>query len=123
MTGPYEVPQEMREFAEKSVQQARKAFEGFMGAVQKNADNVEQAAQNTGQSFKDATAKATSYAEANVTAAFELAEKMVKAKDVQEVLALQSEFAKAQMENFQQQAKELGQSVADSLKTATTPKK
>ena len=27
---PYEVPTEMREFAERSVEQARKAFDGFM---------------------------------------------------------------------------------------------
>ena len=32
---PYEIPAEMRDFAEKSVEQARKAFEGFIGAAQK----------------------------------------------------------------------------------------
>ncbi|HKH35041.1 MAG TPA: phasin, partial [Beijerinckiaceae bacterium] len=29
----YEVPPEMREFAEKSVEQARKAIDGFIGAA------------------------------------------------------------------------------------------
>ena len=32
---PYEIPAEMRDFAEKSVEQARKAVEGFFGAAQK----------------------------------------------------------------------------------------
>ena len=35
------------------------------------------------------------FAENNVNAAFDLAQKLVRAKDVNEVLALQSEFAKA----------------------------
>src|SRR6188472_3119988 len=34
-TPNYEIPGEMRDFAEKSVEQARKAIDGFMGAVQK----------------------------------------------------------------------------------------
>ena len=40
MTGPFDPPPEMRDFAERSIAQARKAFEGFMGAVQKGADAI-----------------------------------------------------------------------------------
>lgn len=123
MAGPYEIPAEMRDFAEKSVQQARKAFEGFMGAVQKSTSNVEEATQTTSQNLKDASVKAATYAEANVKAALDLAEKLVKAKDMQEVLALQSEFVKAQMESVQTQAKELGQTISDTMKSAVQPKK
>ncbi|MGE3246809.1 MAG: phasin [Beijerinckiaceae bacterium] len=119
MTGPYEIPAEMRDFAEKSVQQARKAFEGFMGAVQKSASTAETTAKSTGDSLKEASDKAVSFAEANVTAAFELAEKIVKAKDIQEVMALQAEFVKSQMETVQQQARDFGETV----KAAAQPKK
>jgi hypothetical protein len=52
-------------------------------------------------------AKAMSFAENNVNAAFDLAQKLVRAKDVNEVLALQSEFAKSQMAAMQTQAKGL----------------
>jgi len=52
--------------------------------------------------------KALAYAEANVKASFDLAKKLVQAKDPQEVLQLQSEFLKAQFESFQEQAKEFG---------------
>ena len=41
MASPYEIPPEMRDFAERSVAQARKAFEGFMGAVQKASDTID----------------------------------------------------------------------------------
>jgi hypothetical protein len=57
---------------------------------------------------KDLGAKAMGFAEMNVKAAFDLAQKLVHAKDMQEVLALQSEYVRAQMAAIQEQARELG---------------
>jgi phasin len=104
----YEVPSEMRDFAEKSVEQARKAFEGFIGAAQKAAGAMEAAPFPMPPQMKDMGAKAMSFAESNVKAAFDLAQKLVHAKDMQEVLALQSEYVRAQMAAIQEQARELG---------------
>jgi phasin len=108
MTNNYEVPAEMREFAERSVAQARKAFEGFMGAVQKTSTALEPSANPALSGAKDVSSKAVSFAESNVNAAFDLAEKLVHAKDVQEVMQLQTEYLKAQMATIQDQAKEMG---------------
>ena len=113
---PYQVPGEMREFAEKSVDQARKAFEGFMGAAQKAAGQAEGTTSSLQANAKTVTEKAMAYAQDNVSAAFDLAQKLVKAKDFSEVLALQSEFAKNQMAAIQTQAKELGEAVQKSMK-------
>ena len=38
---PQQIPPEMREFAGRSVAQARKAFEGFIDAVAKSRDDLE----------------------------------------------------------------------------------
>jgi phasin len=103
-----QIPAEMREFAERSVIQARKAFEGFMGAVQKTTETVESAA---GAGMKDVGSKAVAFAQTNVNAAFDLAEKLVHAKDIQEVLSLQAEYLKQQMEAVQAQAREMGEAV------------
>ena len=111
MNKAYEVPAEMRDFAERSVAQARKAFEGFMGAVHKTAGNVESPAIPGLSGAKDVSLKAVSFAETNVNAAFDLAEKLVHAKDLQEVLAIQSDYVKAQMAAIQSQTKELGEVV------------
>lgn len=103
----YQVPAEVRDFAEKSVEQARKAFEGFAGAAQK-------ALNSTGDlpmvppGAKDVGTKALSFAEVNVNAAFDLAQKLVKAKDPQEVFQLQAEYVKSQLATIQEQTKELG---------------
>jgi phasin len=106
-TNPQDIPNEMRDFAEKSVDQAKKAFEGYMTAAQKAAGNIETAAQAAGANAKEATSKAVAFASHNVNAAFELAQKLVAAKDIQQVFAIQSDFAKAQLAAIQAQAREL----------------
>jgi phasin len=103
----YQVPNEVRDFAEKSVEQARKAFEGFAGAAQKALTSTQELP-IVPPGAKDVGVKAFSFAEANVNAAFDLAQKLVKAKDPQEVFQLQAEFVKSQFEAIQEQTKELG---------------
>jgi phasin len=103
----YQVPNEVRDFAEKSVEQARKAFEGFAGAAQKALTSTTELP-IVPPGAKDVGSKAFSFAEANVNAAFDLAQKLVKAKDPQEVFQLQADFVKSQFEAIQEQTKELG---------------
>ena len=119
---PYEIPNEMRDFAEKSVDQARKAFEGYMDAAQQAVGKMEAAAEATGAGARDATGKAVGFASHNVNAAFELARKLVSARDFQEVLNIQSEYAKAQLAAMQTQAQELAAMAQTAAKTATKPK-
>jgi phasin len=131
MTTPsYEIPSDMREMAEKSVDQARRAFDGFMTAAQKAAGQADTTAASVQTNAKTMGTKAMGFAESNVRSAFDLAQKLVRAKDLQEVLALQSDYAKAQMTTIQDQAKELGsimqstaqgvvQSASSSMKSST----
>ncbi|HEY8578795.1 MAG TPA: phasin [Beijerinckiaceae bacterium] len=109
---PTQIPAEMREFAERSVVQARKAFEGFMGAIQKASGDVEGAAASAQTNVKDASRKAVTFAEQSVTSAFDLAERLVHAKDVQEVMRLQAEYLQQQLAAVQEQARELGDAVS-----------
>ena len=104
----YQIPNEVRDFAEKSVEQARKAFEGFAGAAHKALDSVDDKAFTFPSGAKDVGVKALTFAEANVKAAFDLAQKLVHAKDPQEVFNLQSEFVKKQLHAIQEQTKDLG---------------
>lgn len=106
----YQVPNEVRDFAEKSVEQARKAFDGFAGAAQKALTSTADLPL-TPPGAKDVGAKALSFAEANVNAAFDLAQKLVKAKDPLEVFQLQADFVKSQFEAIQEQTKELGAAI------------
>src|SRR3984885_51006 len=105
---PFEIPNELRDFAERSVDQARKAFESFVSVAQKAVGTVDSATATTQSNAKSVESHVLSYAEQNVNAAFDLAHKLVKAKDPQEALALQSEYLKSQLSALQEQAKEIG---------------
>ena len=112
---PQGIPSQIINLAEKTVEQARGAFLGFISAAQKATDAAETLPPGT----KNAMDKAMSFAENNVNAAFDLAQKLVRAKDVSEVLALQSEFAKSQLAAMQTQAKELGAVAQDAITSDT----
>jgi phasin len=121
-TQNYEIPAEMRDFAEKSVDQARKAMDGFIGAAQKTVDTFEGSATTVQASAKDMTRKTFSYAEQNIAAAFELAQKMVRAKDLQEAMQAQAEFVRSQFEAMQTQMKEFGSLAQTAMKQPTSKK-
>ncbi len=118
----YEVPAEMRDFAEKSVEQARKAIDGFMTAAQKTVDTFEGSANTVQASAKDATRKTFTYAEQNLSAAFDLAQRMVRAKDMQEAMQIQAEFVRSQFEAMQTQMKEFGSLAQSAMKQPTSKK-
>jgi len=112
----YEIPAEMRDFAEKSVEQARKAIDGFLSAAQKTVDTFEGSANTVQASAKDATRKTFTYAEQNLAAAFDLAQRMVRAKDMQEAMQIQAEFVRTQFEAMQAQMKEFGSIAQSAMK-------
>jgi phasin len=104
----FDVPTQMRQFAEQSVEQAKKAVDGFITAAQKTATAMETQAATAQSGAKNVGQKAMAFAEQNIANSFEFAQKLVRAKDMQEVMALQAEFMKAQMQAMSAQAKELG---------------
>ena len=115
-TPNYEVPAEMRDFAEKSVDQARKAFDSFIGAARRTADTVQGSAETARTSAHDVSARGFEFAEQNVTAAFDLAQRMVRAKDMQEAMQIQAEFVRTQFESMQAQMKEFGSMAQSAMK-------
>lgn len=89
---PLEVPLEMRAYAATTVDQARKAFEDFLNAARRSLDALEagrQAAETDGGTLGR---RMLGVAEEHVAASFLLAQRLVQAETVEEVLALQSAF-------------------------------
>jgi phasin len=118
----FTIPPEMRTFAEQSVAQARKAFDGFIQAANQAMGQFEghaQAARSTAQGIAQ---KSMTYAEQNVAATFDFAQKLMRAKDAAEVMALQSEYLSRQMQTISAQVQDLGQSAAKIVVDAAKPK-
>jgi phasin len=87
-----EVPAELRDLAEKTIDQAEKAFGLFFDAAGKSIASIP----NPGA---DISKQALSFTEQNMKAAFEHARKLVHATDLQEAMRIQSEFLRSQFTN------------------------
>jgi phasin len=118
----FDIPQNMKDFAEAGFDQARKAFENFMSAAQKTASTFEDQGNAAQASAKELSGKAVAFAEANIKASLDYAERLLKAKDMAEVLKLQSEHIQNQMRALAEQASEMGQAVTRAAVDATKPK-
>jgi phasin len=107
--GNFEIPAEMRAFAEKSVEQAKQAFNTFMSAAQHATSTAGNQAASAHSGAKEVGEMAIGFTKRNIASSFEFAEKLVKAKDSQELAALHAEYVKTQMAALTDQAKELSQ--------------
>ena len=114
----FEVPPELRTFAERSVEQARQAFDGFISAAHHAMSTFEGQAETARKGAKDVTEKAMTFAERNMTSAFAFAHDLVRARNLQEVLRLQADYIRHQMEALTEQARELGESTSKAAKDA-----
>lgn len=119
MTDRFEIPPEMRAFAEKSVAQARQAFDGFITAAHNAVSTFEGQAATARKGAREVTEKALGFAQQNIASSFELAQRLMQAKDVQEVMSLQGDYIRRQMEALSAQARELGESAGKAARAAT----
>jgi phasin len=118
MTDPkltMEVPAQVREFAEKSVDQAERAISSFMDAASKSVPMVP-------GPMTDVAKQALVITEANLKASFEHARKLMQAKDIGEVMQLQSEFLRNQFGVATDQFKQMTGGVASAAEDVSKDK-
>ncbi|HMJ43586.1 MAG TPA: phasin family protein [Pseudolabrys sp.] len=108
----FEIPAEMRAFAEKSVAQAKLAFDSFISAAQQAVNTAETHAATTRVGAKEAGDLAMQFAERNIASSFDFAQRLLQAKDPQEVAKLHAEYVKSQVATLTEQAKELSKQAA-----------
>jgi phasin len=109
---PNDISQGMRSAAETTLAKAKEAVDRYMNEANRVFATVDTAAQASQANARDVTQKAVAYAEANITAAFDLAQKLLHARDPQEFLKLQQSFIEKQAEALGSQMRELGSAVA-----------
>ena len=119
---PFEIPTDMRKFAEQSVDQARKAFDSFITAAHQAVSEMEDRAHAARSGVMEMSGRAMTFAEKNMAESFDFAKSVVQAKDVEEVLKLQTDYVKKQIATLQEQAKELTDSATKAAKDVTGQK-
>ena len=108
---PYEFPQQLRELADKNIEQATAAYSQFSEAMTSAMGMWSKAIPSTEATagFKPLQEKAISFANHNAEAGLAHAKELATAKDIQEVMNIQTRFAQDQMQTYTKQAQELGQ--------------
>jgi phasin len=111
-TRPFEIPDEIRALAERSVEQAKLAFTNFAKAVREAHSSFDHWITESQASAQHLSEKAMGFAQYNVLSAFDFAQKIVKAKDLNELIQVRTEFVQWQTQALSEQVKTFGDAAA-----------
>src|SRR5712671_3300027 len=106
-----EQTEKMREMAQTTLDKAKDAVSKYMAESQKLREKADSGVRASYSTVKEMNEKAVAFAEANVTAGFELAQRLLHAKDPQEMGAVYQSHLKEQMEKMNAQFRELASAI------------
>jgi len=115
-----EMPEPMRQVMKSSIEQARKAFETFIAASQQAMANIDTSSAPASHSMKMLNQKIAEFTKANAEANFDLALKLAEAKEMKDVIELQNQHVRQQMDTFAQQLEELRRLTTDVVTEAAS---
>ena len=116
--GQFDIPEPMRELAERNVDQARSAYDQVSQMAQKAQDMASSSSDAMAGTTREIQAKALDYARENMESGFSLAADLAKARDLKEYFEIQTGFAQKQMQTYTQQAQELGRLIGQAAQNA-----
>jgi phasin len=112
---PFEVPEQMRAFAEKGVSQARDSYAKFKDAAETHNGTIEAVFTSASKGSSEYSTKLIEFFKANTSSSLDFAQQLFGVKTPAEALELWTAHTRKQYETLTAQAKELaelGQKVA-----------
>jgi phasin len=106
---PFEVPEQMRAFAEKGVSQARDNYAKFKDAAESHNGTMEAVFTSASKGASDYSAKLMEFVKANTTANLDFAQELFGVKSPSEAMELWTTHARKAYETFTAQMKELSE--------------
>jgi hypothetical protein len=108
-TPGFEIPQQLRDLTEKNLELTRSAYGQFMDAMTQAMTMWTSATPSNAmmEGYKVVQDRAVKFAKLNGDACFNLASELASAKDLTDVLSIQSRHAQQQMQSYALQAQEL----------------
>ncbi|MGA7324058.1 MAG: phasin family protein [Rhodomicrobium sp.] len=106
---PPQIPPAIRELAAVNIDQARAAYAQLLEAARKAQDLMKSIMPSNPvvQGLAEVQERAMTFAQQNLDASFSLANELSKAKDLAEMVQIQSKYAQQQMQAYALQAQEL----------------
>ena len=119
-TQQLEIPCEMRVVAERSVEQAKLAFDNYIQVIEDTASTFEERVEASQVGPKDISRMAMNFALRDTISAFEFAQKIIQARNIVEFMRLLAEFINLQIQVLNEQLKDMGKTFSkttmDSIK-------
>jgi phasin len=106
---PFEVPEQMRAFAEKGVSQARDSYAKFKDAAETHNGTIEAVFTTASKGASEYSAKLMEFMKANTSTALDFAQELLAVKSPSEAMELWTSHARKQYETLAAQAKELAE--------------
>src|SRR4051812_13314678 len=107
-----EQAEKMREMAQTTLDKAKEALSKYMTESQKMREKADTSVRSTYSAAKEMNERAVAFAEENVVAGFELAQRLLHAKTPQEMGAVYQSHLKEQMEKMNVQFRELASAMS-----------
>jgi phasin len=106
---PFEVPEQMRAFAEKGVSQARDSYAKFKDVAESQNSAIEKMFASASKGASEYSAKVMEIMKANTTSTLDFAQELIGVKTPSEALELWTAHTKKQYEAFTAHSKELAE--------------
>jgi phasin len=106
---PFEVPEQMRAFAEKGVSQARDSYAKFKDVAETHNGTIEAVFASANKGASAYSAKLMEMMKANSTATLDFTQQLIGVKSPSEAMELWTAHAKKQYEAFTAYSKELAE--------------
>jgi phasin len=106
---PFEVPEQMRAFAEKGVSQARDSYAKFKDAAETHNGTIEAVFTTVSKGASEYSAKVMEILKAATSANLDFAQNLIGVKSPTEAMELWSSHARKQFETFSAHSKELAE--------------
>lgn len=107
-----DIPDSIRQMAEKNVEQTRSAYNQFLDMARKAQEAATQSSGAMTRTAMEIQGEVMRYTQQNMEAGFQAASELARARDMKEYFEIQSRIAQRQMQMYMQQAQELGRLVA-----------
>lgn len=114
----FEIPDAVREMAERNIQQTRSAYTQFMEMALQAQSMMTRSSGAMAASAMEVQTRALDYARRNMDASFNFAMDLARARDLTEYMEVQTRYAQQQMQAYSQQAQDLGRLMTEAAQKA-----
>ena len=111
----FDIPTELRDLTEQCIK-AQTAYGQLMHSLTQSLTSWPGAQSNTmAAGFKEVQERAMEFAKENAESSFALAKDLASAKDMHEVITIQSRYAQTQLQTYARQVQELGRMTGEAM--------